>query len=133
MSNNKGDIVNLIATGNAIDDSHDNCGTGWFIGHFIDLKQGLRSTDKLEVKWGIHVANEVKKISADYTQKGTTLTLLISGSFIIDFPGLKKSVSLKQAGDYVVFAPSVKHSWKAIENSVVVTVRWPSGFPDRQK
>ena len=61
MFNDKDDTTNLVTTGNAIEDGLGNCNTGWFIGHFIDSRQMLRSTDKLEVKWGVHPANDKKK------------------------------------------------------------------------
>jgi quercetin dioxygenase-like cupin family protein len=35
-------------------------------------------------------------------------------------------VLLERQGDYVVWGPGVDHSWRAEEESVVLTVRWPS-------
>jgi len=115
---------NLIVTGNAIDHGDARLQRGWFIGHFIDPAQGLRYTKEIEVKWGIHSTSEEKPIPN--ATEATTLTLLISGAFIVDFPELNKSAYLKRSGDYVIFAPGVMHIWKTLEDSVVLTVRWPS-------
>jgi quercetin dioxygenase-like cupin family protein len=35
-------------------------------------------------------------------------------------------VVLTRPGDYVLWGPGVDHSWLAEQESVVVTVRWPS-------
>ncbi|MET9017469.1 signal peptidase I, partial [Streptomyces olivaceoviridis] len=37
-----------------------------------------------------------------------------------------RSVLLEEQGDYVVWGRGVDHSWFAEEESVVLTVRWPS-------
>lgn len=54
----------------------------------------------------------------------TALQVLVSGRFRVDFPG--RSVVLAEQGDYVVWGRGVDHSWYAEEESVVLTVRWPS-------
>lgn len=125
MASEMSEANNLIVTGNAGNHGDENDHRGWFIGHFIDPAQGLRYTEGIEVKWGVHSTNE-KKPFPDASEEATTLTLLISGAFIVDFPNVSKSVYLKRPGDYVVFAPEVMHSWKALQDSVVLTVRWPS-------
>jgi quercetin dioxygenase-like cupin family protein len=35
-------------------------------------------------------------------------------------------VPLTRPGDYVVWGPGVDHSWRAEQDAVVLTVRWPS-------
>jgi hypothetical protein len=42
--------------GNAADDGRDN--RGWILGHFIESSKDVRSTRDVEVKWGIHPAEE---------------------------------------------------------------------------
>ncbi|MCW2900184.1 MAG: hypothetical protein JWO67_2449 [Streptosporangiaceae bacterium] len=56
-------------------------------------------------------------------RKAHALLMLISGRFRVDLPG--QSVVLVNQGDYVAFH-GVDHSWYAEEDSVVLTVRWPS-------
>ena len=57
-------------------------------------------------------------------EERTALQVLISGRFRVEFPG--RSVVLAEQGDYVVGGRGVDHSWYAEEESVVLTVRWPS-------
>lgn len=125
MSNGKSYSKDLITTGNAVREGHENSGRGWFVGRFIDSTEGLRCTDQVEVKWGIHLADQGKKLP-DASRYGTTLTLLINGDFEVRFPEMDRSVVLHNPGDYVMFSAGTLHSWKAITDSVVVTVRWPS-------
>ena len=54
----------------------------------------------------------------------TTLVLLVQGKFRIDLT--ETSVTLEKQGDYAVWGPGIDHSWEAITESVVLTVRWPS-------
>ncbi len=52
------------------------------------------------------------------------MLVLISGRFLMRFPG--RDVLLERQGDYVVWGRGTGHSWCAEEESVVLTVRWPS-------
>ena len=56
--------------------------------------------------------------------EATTLSILVRGAFLVSFPGTE--VRLTSPGDYVLFPPGVLHGWVAEEDSIVVTVRWPS-------
>ncbi|MCP2255219.1 hypothetical protein LY13_003993 [Prauserella aidingensis] len=107
--------------GNADDDGTDT--RGWILGHFIDPSAGERSTETLEVKWGVHKAGEQR---ADWVtgDKRTTLVLLVSGHFHVKFRD--GDAPLTRQGDYLVWGPGTDHSWEAQEDSVVLTVRWPS-------
>lgn len=111
--------------GNAIRDGEGNLPKGWFIGHFVPREYGLRSCDAVEVKWGVHRAGEAKATPSTNDHQ-STLTLLVSGRFALAFTGLDRSVTLADPGDYVIFADGVRHHWKCLEDSVVLTVRWPS-------
>src|SRR6478736_843619 len=92
-------------------------------GHFIDPSEGVRSTKDVEVKWGIHpVGDKRPEWTAD--DQRTTLVLLVHGSFRIDLT--ETSVTLQKQGDYAAWGPGIDHSWEAITEAVVITVRWPS-------
>jgi hypothetical protein len=110
-----------ISIGNAALTGHDH--GGWFVGSFLSNEARLRHTDGLEVKWGLHVAGDVR---TDVNDRGGmhSLAILITGTFVIEFPALREEVMLSQAGDYVLYGPDVAHTWRAIEASTVVTVRW---------
>lgn len=111
-------------SGNAADDGAES--RGWILGHFMDPSAGERSTDALEVKWGVHQAGERRTdwVTGD---KRTTLVLLIRGCFHVKFRD--GNAPLTRQGDYLVWGPGTDHSWQAEEDSVVVTVRWPSLAP----
>jgi hypothetical protein len=96
---------------------------GWFVGHFISQPGTLRRTDAVEVKWGIHPAGETRSSMA-MGSEATTLSILVSGAFRLVFHD--REVRLSELGDYALFPPGIPHSWTADEDSVVVTVRWPS-------
>jgi quercetin dioxygenase-like cupin family protein len=108
-------------SGNAAEDGRET--RGWLLGHFIDPAKGVRSSKDVEVKWGIHPAGEKR---SDWTadDQRTTLVLLVDGNFRVDLT--EGPVALVQQGDYAVWGPGIDHSWEAVSDSIVVTVRWPS-------
>jgi quercetin dioxygenase-like cupin family protein len=108
-------------SGSAADDGRDT--RGWLLGHFIDPAEGVRSSKDVEVKWGIHPAGDERPEWTSDDQR-TTLVLLVEGNFRVDLT--EASVTLTMQGDYVVWGPGIDHSWEAIADSTVVTVRWPS-------
>jgi hypothetical protein len=111
--------------GNAEEDGRDT--RGWLLGHFIDPAQGVRSSKDVEVKWGIHPAGE-KRAEWTADDQRTTLVLLVQGNFRIDLT--ETSVILGKQGDYVLWGPGIDHTWEALSDSVIVTVRWPSSAPN---
>lgn len=109
-------------SGNANDDAGQH--RGWLMGHFVNPDHGAaRVSDDVEIKWGIHPAGDTR---AEWTadDQRTTVLLLVSGRFRLDLT--VSSTTLQRQGDYVVWGPGIDHSWQAEEDSVVVTVRWPS-------
>jgi uncharacterized cupin superfamily protein len=107
--------------GNAAEDGRDT--RGWLIGHFIDSSAGIRSTEDVEIKWGVHTAGE-KRVSWTRDDQRTTLVLLVEGNFLVTLT--QGAAHLTRRGDYAVWGPGIDHSWEAKEDSVVITVRWPS-------
>ncbi|MQA98521.1 MAG: signal peptidase I [Streptosporangiales bacterium] len=95
---------------------------GWLLGHFKEPGD-LRHSDAVEIKWGVHRPGDRRARWAEDEER-TALLVLISGRFRLDFP--RRSVTLTEQGDYVVWGKGVDHSWEAEEESVVLTVRWPS-------
>ena len=107
--------------GNAVADSEDN--RGWLLGHFLAGSNGVRATDAVEVKWGIHPAGDSRD-SWQTDQQRTTILLLVKGRFRLELSA--GTFVLEREGDYAVWGPGMDHSWHAEEASVVITVRWPS-------
>jgi len=95
---------------------------GWLLGHFKDVSDP-RHSDAVEVKWGVHPAGD-RRAAWVRGEERTALLVLVSGRFRMDFPD--GSVTLGEPGDYVVWGKGVDHSWYAEEDSVEITVRWPS-------
>jgi hypothetical protein len=93
---------------------------GWLLGHFREPGDP-RHSDAVEVKWGVHPRGE-RRAQWVKGEVRTALLVLISGRFRMEFPG--RDVLLEKQGDYVVWSRGVDHSWE--EESVVLTVRWPS-------
>lgn len=108
-------------SGNAEDDAREY--RGWILGHFIDPAEGIRSSKDVEIKWGIHPAGEKR---ADWTADDQRITVVfqVSGEFRIDLT--EGSFTLERKGDYLIWGPGIDHSWEALTDAVVVTVRWPS-------
>ena len=102
-------------------------GSGWFVGQFVPEEFGLRRQSDVELKWGIHPEGE-KRSHPWATGHGTTISVLIEGSLKITFPveGAQEEVTLRTKGDYVIFGPEVVHSWEALSDAIVLTVRFPS-------
>lgn len=96
------------------------------MGHFLSSEYGPRSTTALEIKWGVHLAGE-SRTEWGVSQQATTISILISGRFQIEFPG--QIVLLSQPGDYVLWLPGVAHTWLAEAASTILSIRYPS-IPD---
>jgi len=99
----------------------DAAARGWLLGHFMPPGDARHSA-AVEIKWGVHPAGE-RRPGWVTDDPRSILSLLISGRFRIDLPD--RSVVLAEQGDYVVFR-GVNHTWQAEEESIVVSVRWPS-------
>jgi hypothetical protein len=112
-------VPEKVYVGNAAVDAADY--RGWLLGHFVPVG-GARHSEEVEIKWGLHPRGD-QRPQWVAGEKRTALLLLISGKFRVELP--ERSVLLAEQGDYVVFH-GVDHSWHAEENSVVLTVRWPS-------
>jgi hypothetical protein len=113
-------VMEQVYVGNAsVDAAGDR---GWLLGHFKPVDDA-RHSDEVEIKWGVHPPGD-QRAQWVTGEKRTALLLLISGRFRVELPG--HSVLLAKQGDYVVWGQGVDHSWCAEEESVVLTVRWPS-------
>lgn len=109
-----------VYVGNADIDARGDA--GWLLGHFKSPGDVRHSTD-MEIKWGVHPAGESRARWVTGESR-TALLILVSGRFRVELPG--REVLLARRGDYVVWGRGVDHSWYAEEESVVLTVRWPS-------
>jgi hypothetical protein len=109
-----------LRVGNANDASATR---GWLVGSFFPSSAGPLHTDGVEVKWGTHRAGE-ERHAWTTSESRATLAVLVSGRFTIRTSD--GDATLTRPGDYVAWAPGVLHWWRAEEDSVVVTTRWPA-------
>jgi hypothetical protein len=112
-------VEDQVYVGNAAVDAPAD--RGWLLGHFKPAAD-VRHSDDVEIKWGVHARGD-RRAQWVIGEKRTAVLILISGRFRVELPG--RSVLLAQPGDYVVFR-GIDHSWLAEEESVVMSVRWPS-------
>jgi hypothetical protein len=95
---------------------------GWLFGPFMDADD-LRRSNQLEIRWGVHPAGDRREAWFEEETR-TTVLMLVSGRFHVD---LSVGIAvLAEQGDYAMWGPGIGHSWRAEEDSVVVTVRWPA-------
>jgi hypothetical protein len=94
---------------------------GWLVGAFMDAED-VRRTRDVEIKWGVHAAGERQESWFDQEDR-TTVLILVAGRFRIDLS--VGTAILSEQGDYAIWGQGIGHSWRAEEDSVVVTLRWP--------
>jgi hypothetical protein len=97
---------------------------GWFAGHFMDSSSLLKNNE-VELKWGVHKKGE-KYLSLKKTKKAKSLAIMIKGKIRISFPDLKKKIILSKMGDYAIWDKEIFHTSEFLEDTTMLTVRWPS-------
>ncbi len=115
--------IDLVSTGNAVKDGKE----GWFVGQFVPPSFGLIRQHAVEIKWVQHAKGERRPRFGQWP-KATTISLLVNGCFVVQLklPDGMRKIVLATPGDYVAFGPGVDHSWEALEDCLVITVRFPS-------
>jgi hypothetical protein len=120
------DVVEGVYCGNAVTDQVR--GTGWFVGQFIPAGLGIRHQTDVELKWALHHDGEQRSRGPEAVAAATTISILIRGALRVVFPteGAARTVIMDNEGDYIIFGPGIVHSWEAIGETLVVTIRFPS-------
>jgi quercetin dioxygenase-like cupin family protein len=112
--------MNSIHKGNAIVDGRLT--REWIVGHFMP-EGDIRNTSAVEIKWG-NLKKGDRRTEWVTGEHRTAIAILISGKQLFEFPDEK--VELNHQGDYVMWGIGVDHRWEALEDTVIITVRWPS-------
>lgn len=112
-------------SGNVAGASRDT--RGWFLGHFMPGDDNPLRTGDLELKWYTHAMGETRSEWAPGIPV-RTLNVLVRGRFVLLFPN--QEIVLDEEGDFVLFGPGMPHSFRAEQESLVLTVRWPSLPPN---
>lgn len=104
---------------------------GWFIGQFVAPELGLRHRHDVEIKWGVHPRGEARPGSWVSYRVATTIAVLIRGEILIRVRcnSATEDIVLAAEGDYIILPPIIEHTWQALTDCVVLTVRSPS-IPD---
>ncbi len=108
----------------ALDQVRDS---GWFIGQFVPPELGLRHQTDVEIKWGVHPDGD-KRPRPWANGNGSTISVLFRGKLLVSFYSGETAeiVALAKEGDYVIYGPDTVHSWEAIGDTLVLSIRFPS-------
>lgn len=108
----------------ALDQVRDS---GWFIGQFVPAELGLRHQTDVEIKWGYHPGGDTRP-QAWASGHATTISVLVRGCLKVTFQTSDgpQLVTMEKEGDYVIYPPETVHSWEAIGETIVLSVRFPS-------
>jgi hypothetical protein len=119
---------NQIATGNVSDIAQ----RGWIMGHFMEGPDWAKQSG-FEIKWGEHKKGGGK---ADFGVNKTagSLDILVRGKykFVWLEDGVERSATLSAQGDYMYWPPGVAHRSEMLEDTLIITVRWPSVPGDQE-
>jgi hypothetical protein len=119
-------MTNSWYTGNADSDAGEN--RSWLVGHFKD-PDDIRYDEDVEVKVSRHVAGD-KRPEWSTGEVRRTFFMLMSGRWRLDLEvegtDEPETILLEKPGDYAMWGPGVSHTYRSEEDSVVITVRWPS-------
>lgn len=94
---------------------------GWFIGHFVE-ESDIRHSNDVEIKWD-HANKGTQRTEWSVNKTAHTMSLIISGSFKIIF---EDDEFVLGAGEYFLSKPTIPHKYEVLEDSLILTVRWPS-------
>jgi mannose-6-phosphate isomerase-like protein (cupin superfamily) len=100
----------------------------WLVGHFKDPGE-LRYDDDVEIKVSHHPAGQAREAWAARETRRTWV-MVVAGGFEIDLveerPGGRERTVRLGPGDYAMWERGVAHRYRAVEDTTMVTVRWPS-------
>ena len=118
-----------VSVGNAEDDGA--AFRHWFVGDLSAWSGrpfgGPRDTREVSIKWGVHETGELRPGGWSEGDECVTLSVLISGEFVLSFEtdtGALRDIRLSRPGDYAIWTPGVRHTWRVPSACVVLTVRW---------
>ena len=116
--------MDKLITGNFDKERHAH--KDWILGHFMNPDSPFRN-EEFEIKWGKYKKGksfEAKKV--DPNDQSYTVAILIYGEELLMFPSVDREVLLENEGDYVFWQPNIPHKAVFQEDTLVITIRWPS-------
>lgn len=122
-------MSNKILVGNFNTDPEALKHRSWIIGHFMEPKSPFCNQD-FEIKWGKHKKGE-RRDTVSRDSKVDSLAILVYGKELFKFPSLGKEVLMEKEGDYLFFGKGTGHIWEMLEDTLIITIRWPSIPPEK--
>jgi hypothetical protein len=124
-----------VTIGNAAEDGKPF--RHWFIGDLARWaalspaaaqdRFGARQALVVGVKWGVHPAGERRPGGWAEGDDSVTLSAVVSGDFVLSFEDGRGGIveaPLHHPGDYAIWYPGTRHTWVAVSDCVILTVRW---------
>lgn len=99
---------------------------GWIVGSFMRGDHAPLYSNTVEVKWACHAAGEHRAGWAPAASHAT-ISILVRGRFVLTFDSGEHL--LAREGDFAFWSAGEAHTWRAEEESVIVTVRWRETSP----
>lgn len=100
----------------------------WIIGQMID-EYSPRHTGAFEVKWGTHLKGEnYPELLPQKEGVTAAISILISGKMRLQFKNGTETqdVILETQGDFALWEQGVSHNSAFLEDTLVLTIKWPS-------
>lgn len=97
---------------------------GWFLGPFMQESHEALHAQDVELKWAHHAAGEERETWAEGSGCHS-ISILVRGRFVIAFEN--REVLLEKEGDFALWTGDERHTWRAEEDSTIITVRWREG------
>ena len=98
---------------------------GWVMGYFMPESSPYHNED-FELQWAELKKGTKREHTKPAHKTAKTLSILGRGKHRITFTETGEEILLEKEGDYVYFDAATEHSWEALEDSLIISVRWPS-------
>ncbi len=97
--------------------------SGWIMGNFVKDGSPFK-TDGFEIKWVVRSKGVSKESKKEHPVPVRTLCILVKGRMKYELYESKKEFLLEKTGQYLFYEPFEYHNATAIEDSVMLVVRW---------
>ncbi len=103
---------------------------GWFLGKFIENPEfNTQKSKEFEAKWSDQKKGTIFPFKKELVNNPSckSMAILVRGKFkyrfLAESSGFDEQ-TLENEGDYVYWSPDINHSTEALEDSLILTIRW---------
>lgn len=114
---------NKFKRGKLFSNSHPNLNRDWVIGEFIE--DDRFKSNGVEFKYQHESAGLIREPKPVMREDVKTIAILIDGKLRMNFGD--EDIILSERGDYIWWEPDAPHLFEYLEDSLVISLRWPSG------